>query len=209
MMTIKIFLASSITEFSSQRKELEAFVNSLNNIYVRKGIFFELIVCEDLSNAVQRERSQETYNQEIRESQYFYVIFGRKAGQFTVEEFDVALSSFREKGEPKVYTYFMVLPEGEQPDHSVTDFMRRLEKELQHYHNRYKHIDSIKLNLVMELARDPQIGGKLTLENGEAHLDGAVVMSMENIPLYSKNEAVKKAQETMLEAANSDPKLLA
>ena len=48
MITIKIFLASSLTEFSSQRKELEAFVNSLNNIYVEKG-----------SNARRCDRSRE------------------------------------------------------------------------------------------------------------------------------------------------------
>lgn len=191
MLTIKIFLASSITEFASQRKELEAFVNSLNNIYVKKGIFFELIVCEDLSNAIQKERSQETYNQEIRDSQYFYVIFGRRAGQFTIEEFDVALASYREKGEPRLYTYFLDLPEGEQPDQSVTDFMHRMETELQHYYNKYTHIDSVKLNLVMELSLDPKVGGTVTLEDGEARVDGTAVISMANIPLYSKNEAVR------------------
>ena len=192
MITIKIFLASSITEFASERKELEAFINGLNNIYHQRGIFFELIVCEDLSNAVQHESSQEAYNQEIRKSQYFYVIFGRKAGRFTLEEFDVALSSFREKGLPRVYTYFMVLPEGEEPDRSVIDFMRRLENELEYFHNQYTHIDSIKLNLILELVRDPRVGGTVTLENGQARLEGTSVMSMENIPLYSKNEAVQK-----------------
>ena len=192
MVVIKIFLASSITEFSSERKELEAFVNSLNNIYVHKGIFFELIVCEDLSNAVQQEGSQETYNQQIRASQYFYVIFGRKAGRFTLEEFDVALSSFRRKGEPKLYTYFMVLPEGEHPDRTLIDFMRRLENELHYYHNKYTHIDSIKLNLLMELVRDPRVGGSLKLKDGQAQLDGSDMMSMDNIPLFSKNEAIQK-----------------
>ena len=195
MLTIKIFLASSITEFASQRKELEAFITSLNNIYVERGIYFKLIVCEDLSNAVRLERSQDMYNREIRDSQYFYVIFGRKAGKYTIEEFDVALSSFREKGEPRVYTYFMVLPEGEQPDRSVLEVKRRIRNELDHYHNSYKYIDSIKLNLLMELVKDRRVGGTLTLEGGLAHLDGAAIMSMANIPLYSKNGPLQELQE--------------
>ena len=190
--TIKIFLASSITEFSKERTELEAFTNALNKTYTKQGIFFELVVCEDLSNSVQMIRMQETYNQEIRDSQYFYVIFGHRAGRFTVEEFEVALTSFRNKGMPKIYTYFQLLPEGQTPEQTVQDFMERLDQELHHYYSQYTHIDTIKLNLLMELCRDPQVGGELTVENGRASLNGAIMMSMENIPLFSKNEAVQK-----------------
>ena len=192
MKTIRIFLASSITEFSRERMELEAFVNNLNKTYVKRGIFFELIVCEDLSNSLQGTRMQESYNAEIRNSQYFYVIFGRKAGAYTIEEFEVALESFRSKGMPRVYTYFQTLPEGQVPEQTVQDFMQRLDAELGHYYSRYNHIDTIKLNLLMEMCRDPQVGGELTLENGRASMDGDVMMTMENIPLFSKNEAVQK-----------------
>ena len=192
MKTIKIFLASSLMEFSRERMELEAFINSLNKTYVKRGLFFELVVCEDLSNSLQQTRMQETYNAEIRESQYFYVIFGRRAGNYTLEEFEVALQSFRASGTPKVYTYFQVLPEGQAPEQAVQDFMRRLEAELCHFYSKYTHIDTIKLNLLMELCRDPAVGGELTLENGRASVNGAVLMTMENIPLFSKNEAVRK-----------------
>ena len=70
---IKLFLASSIVEFEREREELRAYIKSLNDIYVRRDIYFELIACEDLPKHVAKDRKQEEYNAHIRDSQYFYV----------------------------------------------------------------------------------------------------------------------------------------
>ncbi len=194
MKYIKIFLASSIREFSKERLELESYINKLNTIYIRKGLFFELVVCEGLSNALALERKQEEYNQEIRDSQYFYVLFGKEAGSYTVEEFDVALDAFRNQGAPKIYTYFQGLPEEEQEE-SVKQFMQRLDKELGHYYSFFEHLDSIKLNLLLELARDSQKEGEVRFEDGKALLDGKEVLSLEQVPVYGKNDELQKMRE--------------
>jgi len=39
MNTIKVFLASSIKEFSKERQTLMAFFQTLNNIYHERGVF--------------------------------------------------------------------------------------------------------------------------------------------------------------------------
>jgi hypothetical protein len=109
MKVIKLFLASSIVE---SEHELSAYINSLNKIYVPRDIFFELTVYEELSNALAKARKRAEYNESIQNSQYFYVIFDTKASTDAIEEFDVALKSFQESGAPKIYTYFMQLPEG-------------------------------------------------------------------------------------------------
>ncbi|MBR4424801.1 MAG: tetratricopeptide repeat protein, partial [Oscillospiraceae bacterium] len=192
MNIVRIFLASSVVEFRHEREELRTFMNTLNNIYCRRGIYFELETCEDMSNAMARERKQAEYNAFIRDAQYFYVLFGCSAGQYTLEEFDVALAEFREHGAPKIYTYFFQLPEGQTPEAGVLAFMKRLDRELGHYASSFTHIDSVKLNLILELSRDPLVGGKLKLEEGQALLDGEPVLSLEHIPLYSKNEAVQR-----------------
>lgn len=80
MKYIKIFLASSVVEFEKERQELGKFVRSLNDIYIKRGLYFELNLCEDLSNAVDKERKQNEYNKLIRKCQYFYILFGRYAG---------------------------------------------------------------------------------------------------------------------------------
>lgn len=191
MKFIKIFLASSIVEFENERRQLGDFLRSLNDSYVRRGIYLELVLCEDLDNALAMERKQQEYNQQIRDSQYFYIIFGRRAGEYTIEEFDVALEQFRQKGAPRIYTYFLDLPADQPPEQSLLDFMDRLDKQLGHYYSTFSHIDAIKLNLLLELMRDPAVGGQVSFEDGRAMLDAKPVLALENLPLYSKNETVQ------------------
>ena len=219
MNTIKVFLASSIKEFSKERQTLMAFFQTLNNIYHERGVFLEMIICESLSHQMQNVRAQEMYNRAILESEYFYVIIGNQAGEYTIEEFNIAYHSFREKGLPRIYTFFQASGDGaarsaasvNQPDgagqsaanvdqsgdvsKSVTGFKHYISKDLQHYYNTFTHVDTIKLNMMVELCRDPRVKAVMTFEDGKAIINGHALLSMENIPLYSRNETVRKLVE--------------
>ena len=206
MKYIKLFIASSIIEFAQERASLSDFIRSLNDIYVPRGIYFQLTICEDLSNAVAKDRKQAEYNQTIRESQYFYILFGRGSDRaddaiYTIEEFDTALDQFRKAGAPKIYTYFRQLPEGESASKNVRDFMNRLDQEIGHYYSTFGNVDTIKLNMLLELTHDQTVGGTVKVEDGMASLDGHKMFSVADIPLYSKNETVQKllAQKAQLE----------
>lgn len=203
MKYIKIFLASSLTEFKEDRRELGDYIRKLNNVYFKRGIYFKLIVCEDFSDSLAEERKQEEYNAEIRDSHYFYIIFGKEAGQYSVEEFDVALEQFKKTGTPRIYTYFQMLPDENDVDESIKTFIGRLDSELNHYYSKFSHLDTIKLNILLELTRNHDIGGNVHFEDGTANVDGEGVLSLERIPLYSNNtslqslraEKVKKEKE--------------
>lgn len=206
MKYIKLFIASSIIEFAQERASLSDFIRSLNDIYVPRGIYFQLTICEDLSNAVAKDRKQAEYNQTIREAQYFYILFGRGSDRaddaiYTIEEFDTALDQFRKAGAPKIYTYFRQLPEGESASKNIRDFMNRLDQEIGHYYSTFGSVDTIKLNMLLELTRDQTVGGTVKVEDGMASLDGHKMFSVADIPLYSKNETVQKllAQKAQLE----------
>lgn len=45
MKYIKLFIASSIVEFAQERASLSDFIRSLNDIYVPRGIYFQLTIC--------------------------------------------------------------------------------------------------------------------------------------------------------------------
>ena len=206
MKYIKLFIASSIVEFAQERASLSDFIRSLNDIYVPRGIYFQLTICEDFSNAVAKDRKQAEYNQTIREAQYFYILFGRGSDRaddaiYTIEEFDTALNQFRKAGAPKIYTYFRQLPEGESASKNIRDFMNRLDQEIGHYYSTFGNVDTIKLNMLLELPRDQTVGGTVKVEDGMASLDGNKMFSVADIPLYSKNETVQKllAQKAQLE----------
>ena len=148
MKVIKIFLASSINDLHVERMEIGNFIRSMNDRFIDRGIYFKLCMCEDISDAVAKSRKQDEYNAIIRECDFFYVIFWHKAGVYTVEEFEVALAQFRDTGSPKIQTYFKAVEEGDSVEQSVTDFMRRLEREVDHFHKTFTHTDTIMLKLL-------------------------------------------------------------
>ena len=192
MKYIKLFLASSVVEFEQEQNELGSYIRMLNDIYAKRGIYFELTIWDDLPDAVARDRKQEECNQEIRDSQYFYVLFGKDAEEDTIQEFNVALEQFRKSGAPRIYTYFRQLPEGQSASQSVKDFMERLDQEIGHYYSTFSHLDAVKLNMLLELTRNSDINSNLKFEDGEAKLDGKPVLDLKNVPIYSKNEELQK-----------------
>ena len=212
MKYIKIFLASSITELDTERLQLSDFIRTLNDSYVRCGIYFELIICEDVSNALRTEGKQQYLNNMISDSQFFYVLFGKSLGKYTLEEFHIALEQFRHAGAPKIYTYFRQLPGDTPPAQAIKDFMTRLDKELGHYYSFFTNIDSIKLNILLELTRDENVGGAVELVNGYATVNGYSVLSAENIPFYQRNEylqSIVKARKELEESYEELVELLA
>lgn len=208
MKYIKIFLASSIGEFEKERREIGNFIRTLNDIYVRWEIYFQLVVCEDLSNAMVKGRKQQDYNEQIRDSQYFYVLFGKKAGDYTLEEFEVALEYFHSNGEPLIYTYFKELLEGECAEQSVVDFKERLDKQLGHYYSGFSHLDTIKLDMILELSSNLKLSNQMKFEDGWTVLDSERVLPLENIPMYSKNEAIQQLDEEQIQLNEEFAKLV-
>lgn len=201
MKFIQLFLASSIVEFEQERNELSNYIRMLTDISVKRDIYFALTLCEDLSSAVAKDRKQEEYNQKIRDSQYFCALFGRDAGEYTIEEFNVALEQFRKSGAPRIFIYFRQLPEGQSASQSVKDFMERLDAE-NIYYTVFSHLDAVKLSWLVTLTQDQGLSGYLKLEDGVAKLDGKPVLDLGNVPIYSKNEELQKrlAEKQCLDA---------
>lgn len=182
METIKIFLASSIVEFKNERYELAAFTNSLNNICVRKEIYLEMNICEELSNAVAMGRKQNEYNQFIRDSDYVFMLFGKDAGKYTIEEYDVALEQFRKIGAPKIYVYFKQSTEDKGIGENMSDFMKRLDRELPYCYSCFSHLDTVKMDFLKILSADERIKGNLECYGGQVLWYGQQVLSSENLP---------------------------
>ena len=192
MKIIKVFLASSIVEFKYERMELGNFVRLLNERCAERGIYVKLRLCEDMSKAISDKRKQEEYNQEIRASRLFYALFGREAGKYTLEEFEVALAQFKASGTPKIFTFFRQLPESKSAAASVTAFMERLDKEPGCFYSFFDTLDSVKRNLLTELMHTPEVSGLLKAEEDRDILDGKELLPQENVPPYSRNDFFQK-----------------
>lgn len=190
MQTIKIFLASSVVEFRRERQELAAFVSSINNKSVKRDIFLEMRMCEDLSNAMALERKQNEYNEYIKDSDYLLMLFGKTVGQYTIEEFDVAWEHFQKHGKPKIFTYFREFPQGEQVQESVLNFMERLDKQLGHYYSKYTDLGTVKADFLQVIFESA-----LELQDGHLLLDEQQVLELENVPFYKGGQALQQKRE--------------
>ncbi len=112
---LKIFLASSITELHNIRNELGNFIRSVNDILVSDGMYVNLQMCEDVSSEIVRQeegkvvltRKQNQYNEMIRQSDYFFIMFKEKAGEYTKEEYNIAKTSFNDNNSPKINVFFI------------------------------------------------------------------------------------------------------
>ena len=92
MQVTKVFVASSIVEFSRERTHIGAFVHRLNQVtFPRRRI--RLYLCEDESKQVSSTRSQDALNEHIHESSVFLMLVGQQVGPYTLEELSHALAS--------------------------------------------------------------------------------------------------------------------
>ncbi|MCM1044066.1 MAG: tetratricopeptide repeat protein [Candidatus Gastranaerophilales bacterium] len=57
----------------------------------------------------------------------------------------------------------------------------------------YSHVDAIKWDLLMEIARADESGNVLLMEKGEAKLKGRVILQLQNVPVYGQNKERRQA----------------
>lgn len=187
MRTIKIFLASS-EEMEVDRMYIGNLVRKLNNTYRKRGIEIELFEWEDHDAAYNGMRKQDEYNQRILDSRMFVALFHRKAGKFTLEEFNIATEGFRQRQQPKVYTYCKDLAPGEEESDGLAKFKKELFEELGHYWTRYGNTDTLQLHLVMQLQLvETENIPKLEIRGSRVLLDEAPVADLANIPFVAQN----------------------
>ena len=185
MTTIHIFLGSSLDELRLDREEMGNYVRKLNDVYIDRGVYIKLYECEYENAAMVSGRKQEEYNEEIRQSDIFLVLFYNKAGQYTIEEFREAYKRFQSTGAPAILTCFRQ-GEGYAPDQSVLEFMDELNEQIGHYFKRYTHIDSVKLTLLLQM-KLMKLDVPIELEESAVTVDGKQLLTLENIPMWAEN----------------------
>ena len=212
MTTIHIFLGSSLDELRLDREEMGNYVRKLNDVYIDRGVYIKLYECEYENAAMVSGRKQEEYNEEIRQSDIFLVLFYNKAGQYTIEEFREAYKQFQSTGAPAILACFRQ-GEGYAPDQSVLEFMGELDEQLGHYFKRYTHIDSVKLTLLLQM-KLMKLDIPIELEESAVTVGGKQLLTLENIPMWAENidfQSLKKQYQACerayldAKAATTDP----
>ena len=101
--TINIFLASS-SELKNDRELFRGFVNSLDNSFLKMGRQLKPQLWEDLDVTWKGHPEQLEYDKLIRSSDIFIALFHTVGGEYTIQEFEVAIEEFyRNKKSPYKY----------------------------------------------------------------------------------------------------------
>ena len=187
MKYITIFLAMSEADMKEEKAELANYIRLLNDLYVKRGIFFELCGFGEADVGY------------IDESQYFFLLFYREADEKIIRDFDVAIEKFNVNAAPKIVTYFKIAEDGSISE-GVRSFMERLEKGMEHFYNKFESIDTVKLSILIEMARNQEMKLDIEFQDGKIFADKREVedISLDNIPQYFKNEALNKLREERL-----------
>lgn len=184
MKIVKIVMATAADELKNERHELGDYIRTLNDHYHNKGIYFRLANLLDFDTDEDQQR-------EVCESEFFYIIFSDEADDGIVKKFDIALEHFKEKNTPRIYTYFQKLPDSADATDSVRNFMEKLDKEIGHYYSIFLHLDSIKLNMLLELTRTQVLKETIDVKDGKALVDGEEMLSLGNVPLFQKHKELQ------------------
>ena len=92
MQKYQIFLASSINEFKDERNEIGDLIRKIQDILIDYEIKIKLFECEFFDNTIALGRKQGEYNEQIKKSQSFIMLVGSKLGQYTLEEYNIAIN---------------------------------------------------------------------------------------------------------------------
>ncbi len=199
--TLRIFLASS-SELKDDRVAFADFIMRLKKHYEKRNYDFQLEKWEYLNPAYNNRRKQDEYNQVIKESDSFVALFHSKAGDYTVEEFDIAIQECRKRELP-LLIYFKDL-KGKREPVKLKKLKNRIANELEHYWGSYDSSDQLHLDFALWL--DNHLFGiesELKVENGEITMGGVPVAQMSQLQ-FAANNKVFMDFENRLEALDQD-----
>ena len=193
MKQIKIFLASSIDEFKNERNELQCFIDDMAREFRKNyDIDIEVLRCEKVDPRYVKGRSQDEFNELIKNSEMCIFLFFTKAGEYTIEEFEVARKAFEasENGKPKIYTYFKTIDDA-SAEKSVINFMSELDKKLKHFYQTFSHIDTVKLRVLLNLKMQEMDFVSVEFEDGQCIVDGKEALDLSNVAEFANNGVLK------------------
>ena len=182
-------------------------VASLDEIFEPRGYRIRCRRWEDFSAFCTGSRTQDDYNRIVRASDICICMFHRKAGEYTIEEFNQALDEYvKSQSHPKTFVYIRALIEGEMEDEALKRFKEDLFDRVGHYWCNYATDDAMKLHFVMQLERIiPSVSGNASvtegnhfkIENGVVSLYGHKIAELDNLSFAAENPEYLSLKESI------------
>ena len=190
----KIFLASS-SELTLDRLAFQLLIGQLNQDWISKDYFFNLVIWENFIDAMSKQGLQKEYNRAIQECDIFVLLFFTKVGPYTAEEFETAFGGFQTENKPLIFTYFKddLIQTGDigKDIISLLDFKEKL-KNLGHYYTRYRSVEDLKWQFGRQLEKLFTVNSVWNLEisdkSTQSEIDTIALMTANKLLSESTNK---------------------
>jgi internalin A len=101
---LNLFLVSS-NELRDEREKIEQVLSRKNKSLRKQGFLIDLLIWEDDQHIDKSVHSQDDYNIKIKQCDLFVMLFYSKVGKYSFEEFEIAISLFKNKGIPRICVF--------------------------------------------------------------------------------------------------------
>ena len=186
MNKIKLFITSACEEFNTELAEIGDYIRRLNDCYLDRGIYFFLVTNGDVDTGKGDEHALAVGGFDLA-----FFLFFTKADRDITENLEAALDHSRKNNKPKVITYLKV-DEAQPPTDEITLLKERLGKDPDHYYNTYRHIDTLKLGLLMQIKQLDLDGVDIRLEDGRAWQGDKTLLSLDHVEMVSGYEDLQR-----------------
>jgi len=178
----KIFIAAQPDNLKSDISELGLFFLNINNCYVSKGHYFTPILNDTISD----DATGDTENTDCA-----LAFFLTRPGSELPDTYKAALNSYNKTGKPKISVYIKNTGD-EKPLLPAT-----IEYSLNT--NNYDHLDTLKLEILMQIKQLNLDGVDIHLEDGKAWQGNTVLLSLENVEAVSGYENLQNLKQKRAE----------
>ena len=154
---LRVIIASG-SELQEDMDALELYFRQRNDMFVKRGLYFEIVRWETFLGTMSETHRQIAYADAVRTCDIFVGLFFTKVGKFVEEEFDIAFRDVVTDGRPYVWVYFkdadVVLRTGNALEElkSLLKFQEKL-KSLGLFWGKYNSIEDLKLQFHSQLEK--------------------------------------------------------
>jgi hypothetical protein len=107
MITKRKFFIASSGELSTERDLAELLIRRKNSSTIDNGLYLDVSRWEEMLLTYNKTRLQERFSTEVADCDVVLVLFHKRIGKFTKEEFDIAYDSFNNGLNPRhILVYF-------------------------------------------------------------------------------------------------------
>jgi len=151
--SIKIFLASS-AELNVERKEIDKFISEENKKYQKKNIYFDLVMWEKQNRSFNDARKSNDNIQAMLKCDAVIVLFEKKIGKFTKEEFFKAYENLNQRNKPFfLFVFFKNVGINDMKKDEIKEIInfKSIIEHQEQYYQAFKDMDDLKSILQTQL----------------------------------------------------------